>query len=171
MATTTNNGWTIPASTDYVKDGYAAIDTLGQAIDTSTGKGLIAWQSWSPTLSGGWANGNGVWSNNVYCQLGKIVIVRGSFIVGSTTTKGTNLLVSLPVTAKNAAAVPLDQGASVAYLSGSIGTFYPSTTTTARCLAFDASSTYLSTTQISATVPKAWATGDSITFTLTYEAA
>jgi hypothetical protein len=35
MATTTNFGWTTPNDTDLVKDGAAAIRTLGQAIDTS----------------------------------------------------------------------------------------------------------------------------------------
>ena len=35
MATTTNFGWTTPDDTDYVKDGAAAIRTLGSAIDTS----------------------------------------------------------------------------------------------------------------------------------------
>lgn len=37
MPTTTNNGWTIPADTDLVKDGAAAIRTLGNAIDTTLG--------------------------------------------------------------------------------------------------------------------------------------
>jgi hypothetical protein len=35
MPTTTNFGWTIPADTDLVKDGAAAIRTLGNAIDTT----------------------------------------------------------------------------------------------------------------------------------------
>ena len=35
MATTTNFGWETPDDTDLVKDGAAAIRTLGQAIDTS----------------------------------------------------------------------------------------------------------------------------------------
>lgn len=36
MATTTTNmGWTIPTSTDLVKDGATAIATLGNAIDTN----------------------------------------------------------------------------------------------------------------------------------------
>ena len=36
MATTTTNfGWTIPQSTDLVKDGATAIATLGSGIDTS----------------------------------------------------------------------------------------------------------------------------------------
>ena len=37
MPTTTNNGWTIPADTDLVKDGAAAIRTLGNAIDSTLG--------------------------------------------------------------------------------------------------------------------------------------
>jgi hypothetical protein len=35
MATTTNFGWSTPDDTSLVKDGAAAIRTLGQAIDTS----------------------------------------------------------------------------------------------------------------------------------------
>lgn len=35
MATTTNFGWTTPNDTDLVKDGAAAIRTLGNGIDTS----------------------------------------------------------------------------------------------------------------------------------------
>lgn len=37
MPTTTNNGWTTPADTDLVKDGAAAIRTLGNAIDATLG--------------------------------------------------------------------------------------------------------------------------------------
>jgi hypothetical protein len=35
MATTTNYGWTTPDNTDLVKDGAAAIRTLGSSIDTT----------------------------------------------------------------------------------------------------------------------------------------
>ena len=37
MATTTIFGWTTPDDTDLVKDGAAAIRTLGSSIDTSLG--------------------------------------------------------------------------------------------------------------------------------------
>lgn len=36
MATTTNYGWTTPDDTNLVKDGAAAIRTLGSSIDTTT---------------------------------------------------------------------------------------------------------------------------------------
>jgi hypothetical protein len=35
MGTTTTFGWEVPDDTDYVQQGYAAIDTLGQSIDTT----------------------------------------------------------------------------------------------------------------------------------------
>jgi hypothetical protein len=37
MGTTTNNGWTYPESTDLVKDGATAIETLATDIDTTLG--------------------------------------------------------------------------------------------------------------------------------------
>jgi hypothetical protein len=36
MATTTNYGWTTPDDTALVKDGAAAIRTLGTSVDTTT---------------------------------------------------------------------------------------------------------------------------------------
>jgi hypothetical protein len=42
MATTTNYSWTTPDDTDLVKDGAAAIRTLGSAIDTT-----VFHQCWS----------------------------------------------------------------------------------------------------------------------------
>ena len=36
MATTTNYGWDTPDDTDLVKDGAAAIRTLGSSVDTTT---------------------------------------------------------------------------------------------------------------------------------------
>jgi hypothetical protein len=171
--TTTNNGWDYPTSTDYVKDGATAIQTLATDIDTSTGKGLIAWQSWAPTLSGGWLNGNGTWAAE-YAQLGKTVFVRGDFTVGSTTTKGTGLTISLPVTARSGSITT----ASVAPASATVGGSntqilfgYIGTTTTFTLFAMNAAGTYLTRTNVTATVPATWATSDEINFAFTYEAA
>lgn len=174
MATTTpNNGWTVPTSTDYVKDGATAIETLGDAIDASVGTGLLAWQSWAPTLSGGWANGNGTWTAR-YAQLGKTVFVRGKFVVGSTTTKGTGMTISLPVTATAAAvestsippALAVAGGSNTQLLFGYIGT-----TGTFTLFAMNAAGTYLTRTNVTATVPATWATSDEIHFHFTYQAA
>jgi len=172
--TTTNNGWDYPTSTDYVKDGATAIQTLATDIDTSVGTGLLAWQSWAPTLSGGWLNGNGTWTAK-YCQIGKTVFVNATFTVGSTTTKGTNALVSLPVTA-NGTPSRLQSGVSQATVAGN-GTFlttaiWNNTTTCNISMLSTASATNVVTrANITATYPATWATGDVLTINLTYEAA
>ena len=173
MATTTNNGWLTPDDTAFVYQGAQAIRTLGQAIDTSVGTGLLAWQTWAPTLSGGWANGNGTWTAR-YAQLGKTVFVRGKFVIGSTTTKGTGLTVSLPVTATTAAvestsippALAVIGGSTIQMLFGYIGT-----TGTFTLFAMNASTAYVTRSTVTATVPATWATSDEINFHFTYQAA
>lgn len=171
MATTTNNGWETPDDTDLVKDGALAIRTLGEEIDTSVGEGLLAWQSWAPTLGTGWANGNGTW-NAKYCQIGKTVHFWAEFVLGSTTTKGSTMTISLPVTAANAKSAEgsthsiLTDGA-VRYLGVVIG----STTTAINLGTSVANATYTTWNAMSATTPFTWATGDSLTIGGTYEAA
>lgn len=175
MATTTpNNGWAVPSSTDYVSQGAVAIETLGDAIDASVGTGLLAWTSWAPTLGGGWLNGNGTWTAH-YAKIGKIVHVRGTFTVGSTTTKGTGLSITVPVTATSNAVnaftpVPLGYanagGSNTNLLFG-----YLNNTTSFTLFALGTAGTYANRANITSTVPATWATGDQITFAFTYEAA
>lgn len=169
--TTTNNGWDIPTSTDYVKDGATAIATLGQDIDTSIGTGLLAWQSYAPSLSGGWANGNGTWEA-AYVQIGKTVHYRGYFTLGSTTSKGSVIAVSVPVNIKTGStAYPL----TVAYLDAGgtryIGNIKTNSSTTIVIQAINTAGTYASATSVTSAVPGTWATGDAFSFNITYEAA
>jgi len=172
MATTTpNNGWVVPTSTDYVSQGAVAIETLGDAIDASVGTGLLAWQSWSPTLSGGWANGNGVWTAK-YAKLGKLVFANGSFVVGSTTTKGTNLNVSLPVTAAtNAAATNVSTNTVAGTATYLLWNTVDPGSQIISFFAVNASATYATRTAITSAIPATWATGDIIRFNVVYEAA
>jgi len=167
--TTTNNGWTYPTSTDYVKDGATAIQTLATGIDTSTGKGLIAWQSWAPVLGGGWLNGNGVWTAR-YCQIGKTVHLSAKFVLGTTTTKGSTISMTLPVTAQAASSMPY----TLRYVIGGVegtGMAYVLTTTTVVYRLMNVAGTYPSYTSFTATTPATWATGDEFEITMTYEAA
>jgi hypothetical protein len=168
MATTTNNGWETPDDTDLVKDGALAMRTLGNGIDTSVGTGLLAWQSWAPTLSGGWANGNGVW-DAYYCKIGKTVFVQASFVIGTTTTKGSGLVCSLPLTAKRASFQSFFAMSS-SYTAGVLQG-YIDTTSTYTLVALSAAATYVTRTQITSTVPATWATGNSIQVSFTYEVA
>jgi hypothetical protein len=171
--TTLNNAWPYPTDTDYVYLGAQAIEALADGIDTSTGAGLKAWTSWSPTLSGGWANGNGVWSAS-YAQLGKIVIARGQFTVGSTTTKGTTMNISIPITAAagqfTAASIP-PANATVAGVNTHQLFGFLTNSTTLTMSAMNASATYLTRSTITSAIPATWATSDQINFQVIYEAA
>lgn len=168
MATTTNNGWETPDDTDLVKDGALAMRTLGQDIDTSVGTGLLAWQSWAPTLGAGWANGNGTWSA-YYCKIGKTVFVQASFVIGSTTTKGNGLTISLPLTAARAAFqsfLAMSSSHNAGIMQGFI-----ETTTTCTLVGINAAGTYASRSAITSTIPVTWATGNSIQVAFSYEVA
>lgn len=172
--TTTNNGWDIPQSTDYVKLGADAIAELGQDIDDSVGTGLLAWTTYSPTLSGtGWVKGSGTITGR-YAQLGKMMMVEIVYIFstaggGAAGSAAPN--VSLPVNANttispNPAQVTIaDVSAGTTWIGqGSIG----STGVTGNV--GEASGAYTSLTSLRAGVPMTWATGDEIRWNLTYEA-
>lgn len=170
MATTTNNGWVTPDNTAYVKDGASAIRSLGQSIDTSVGTGLLAWQTYTPVLQGGFSGGNGVWVGR-FCQIGKTVHVNAYFIFGSTTVKGAAMDVSLPVTAANSAA----QINSNSFCSIS-GNLYPlplvgTTTSLVRFKTVVTNGTYGIFNDVTATTPATWVTNDVLYFGLTYQAA
>jgi hypothetical protein len=172
MPTTTPlNGWPVPVSTDLVKDGAEAIEDLGDAIDASVGSGLLAWQTYAPTLSGGWANGNGTYSVAKYCKIGKTVIVKVIFVVGSTTTKGTDLIISLPVT--NTDINTGYQGARLRFASTNYIGITSLGSTTATLGATNASGNYTITAVIVGTggspVPALVSTNDNFSFTLVYE--
>lgn len=169
--TTTNNGWDIPQSSDYVKNGATAIATLGQDIDTGVGTGLLAWQTWAPTFSGGWLNGNGVWTAK-YALLGKIVIATGYFVVGTTTTKGTAMNVSLPVTALTTTNI---NGFAWCGLTSSSSfsplIVRPSTSSIVNLFASNAAGTYVVAGDVTATAPIVWATNSVVSFTTIYQSS
>ena len=175
MATTTNNGWETPDDTDLVKDGALAMRTLGNAIDTSTGTGLLAWTTYAPTLSGtGWVKGSGTITGR-YAQLGKMVMVEIMYTfstAGGGAAGSAVPTVSLPV---NANTTISPNPAQVTILDTSAGTTYigqgslSSTGVTANVGV--SSGAYTSLTGLAAGVPMVWATGDEIRWSLTYEAA
>jgi len=200
MATTTNFGWATPDDTDFVKDGAAAIRTLGSSIDTSlvdlkggtTGQILaktsatdmdftwVAQQtlaSYTPT----WTNvtvGNATQSFN-YIKIGKFVFVRGYFIFGSTTSISGTPNLSLPFTSVNYTHPTVVGNSS--YLDSGTARFFGSmsTSTTSNdiviCQVYRdyvvGGITLTSQSAIDATTPITWTTNDGIFVQFTYEAA
>jgi hypothetical protein len=144
------------------------------AITQSKIAGMGAWTSYAPTLSGGWANGsNGVWTA-YYAQVGKTVYYRGKFVVGSNTTKGTGLTVSLPVTAATNAVTSSSVPVAFAVAGGTNTHLlfgFLNSTTTLTLYAINAAGTYIARANVTTSVPATWATNDEIHFSVTYEAA
>jgi hypothetical protein len=178
---TATTGTTVTALTALVADDVVEIfsvvartvaDVYTQTqIDSKLGAG--GWTSYTPTISGGWAVGNGTWSAT-YTQIGKTVHFSARFTIGSTTTKGTGFTASLPVEmAKN----NNQQYSGVGIIGSSVYRLFfeavgGSTTALTGYLGYaSAAPGYLGRAAITATVPLTWATNDTISFNGTYEAA
>ena len=177
MATTTpNNLWPVPTSTDYVKDGATAIESLGDAIDASVGNGLKAWVAYTPTLSG-LTIGNGTLSF-VYCQIGKTVHVRGIATLGTTSSMTGPLDIGIPVTSTGYGTTGSVPTGNALFWSGSVpfsvGTLASVGNSSAfRLLAINTGATYGTIADVSSTVPFAWTSpsGKFVSCSFTYQAA
>jgi hypothetical protein len=132
-----------------------------------------AWATWSPTLtnlSGGTQN------EAVYCQIGKTVHFRFRYTLAGAGVSGA-VSFTLPVTPNtNYGANDRTMHASIDLLDSGVG-LYPgflkttSTNGTVSVRAQNASGTYLSSTDLSSTIPFTWGNGDVIIVCGTYEAA
>lgn len=194
MATTTPNfGWTVPTSTDLVKDGATAIETLGDSIDASfvdlkggtTGQvlsktsgtdldftwttmasGAFTFAAWTPTYTN-LTVGNGTVTSR-YGQSGKFVFFYWRLVLGSTSSIGSAPKITVPVTALN-----INPVGSAYYLDAATAEFIGQTRF------FDTSNLQLiapqsgtnSSAGLSSGFPFTWTTSDEIRFTIVYEAA
>ena len=126
MPTTTNNGWTIPADTDLVRNGAQAIRTLGNAIDSTLGK--LAYTSFTPSITGtssGWSLGTGSSATDRWVQVGNTVFADGTIALGTSPTAGSNAFaIALPVNANS----NISEWISTGWLYDASGTdIYPCT--------------------------------------------
>lgn len=145
--------------------------TLNAGTVQIGGVGLGTWQTYTPTLSTGWALGNGTNASR-YCQIGKTVHFTVALTWGSTSTWASSggLDVGLPVTA----------GANWSRFTGTargvkvgvndfIWSWLGHTATAVTVCNTGAFSG--SAGNISATSPFTWAAGDQLYLSGTYEAA
>lgn len=144
----------------FTYDGTSWIPTL------SVGE----WKTWAPVLSGGFANGNGVWDAK-FTQIGSTVHFKAFFTAGTTTTYGAAMRLSYPVPpALSETALNV-----VGYFGeGTTRNPFATTINTDTYMAFgvmDASATYVRLINMTATIPFTWSTGDTIQVSGTYEAA
>jgi len=130
-----------------------------------------AWDSWTPTLTNA-TLGNGTIVAK-YKQVGKTIHFMIRFVLGSTSTIGTNPLFSLPATigtAFNVSLMPI--GFGTIEDSGTISFIAmctPQTSTTARFFTYSATATYGQEVTTTASIPMTWTTNDAFRISGTYE--
>lgn len=164
--------WTTP------KTNFNPGDVLNAAEMNAIGENLVqlapffgTWTSWTPTLGGGFSNGNATTAGR-YLKIGKMVFYWGTITFGSTTGKGAVMTLSLPVAAASA-----DAGAALTSIyanpAGNQIIFTPlaASASTIEVVTINAASTYLQAAQTNATVPYTWATGNAVRYGGTYEAS
>jgi hypothetical protein len=141
---------------------------------TGTGTSLGAWTSWVPAIGGtGWALGDGV-SLGTYCQIGKIVVVRGYIAFGSTSTYGAGLpTISLPVTGRTTTAAGAQQFSIVGVDASTGNTYWMlgrwSSATTMSVYAFGGATGQIGA--VTSANPFTWTNSDNLSFQGVYEAA
>lgn len=129
-----------------------------------------AWQSYTPTFTN-LTSGNGTLAFK-YTQIGKTVIVNISFKLGTTSSMGSVPTMSLPVTSVSYTPGRWMGGVRmVAGAQGYSGYVQWISTTAVTFLAMNASGTFVSDSNWSATVPNTWVTNDSFDGYIIYEAA
>jgi hypothetical protein len=163
-----NEGMTIyETNTDTFKvyDGANWID-FGRSV-------VESWQTYTPTLSGGWALGNGT-INGRFHRVGKIVTVYVGINFGSTSTYGTGpagLTVSLPV---STVLVTQPHPADLVDVSAGRAHIAVAQTISATTVELNALNTTFANgayESVINTKPFTWATDDAVRIIATYEAA
>lgn len=180
---TLNNGVTVDSLN--IKDGK--LNTVDSVVTANYTDGSIlpehlvaasgttwAWQTYTPTLTN-LTLGNGTVTAK-YAQIGKTVVVRINFILGTTSAVASNPAFSLPVTGATYAGSQaqlivgqcrLLDAATLSY-TGSV--IRPSTTTI-RPQVQNASLTYIFDQDVAATIPFTWGNLDEMHIYAIYEAA
>lgn len=141
-------------------------------LQAGTGSGWT-WTSFTPTFTN-ITIGNGTLACS-YTQIGKLVVARIHFKLGTTSTVGTTPTITLPVpsVAGYIAGHWLGGIRIVAGGAGFTGYLQWASTTTALLLALNSAATYVSDTSANFTsaIPGTWTTNDSFDGTIMFEAA
>ena len=152
----------------FVSTSILTADELNQIGENQT--------DWTPSFAAGVTVGNGSVSGN-YQQVNELIVVQGSFVLGSTSAITGEVRVDLPVNAVNTFELSnstfvqiLDTSAS-RYFRGS-GRAQNATEVRLRVLiAETGSSDYVYAKAFSSSIPMSWASGDRLEWLSIYRTA
>ena len=143
--------------------------TTGQVLTAAELNAIGTWTTYTPT----WTNvtvGNGT-VDFKYSQLNKIVIIRGRFTMGTTSSISGIIRFTLPsgLSALSTAAVTAFCRILDAGVVGYVAALEPVTTSQLQVVVANTAGTYGSYAATSATVPMTWGNGDLFEFFIVYE--
>ena len=190
---TTNFGWVMPIAANLVTNLPAQFDTFGQAVDTSmsellggtTGQYLAktsatnmdftwttlgAWTAYTPTFVN-FTLGNGTITKSRYAQIGKVVIYDFLITMGTTSSMGTSMTISLPVTGANTNTALVHPATSTIAGALNVMSWRLNSTTIAQLFRNTASNNDVNLSNPTAAFPGTWASGSTFSGQITYEAA
>lgn len=135
---------------------------------------LWAWQSWTPTFSN-FSLGNGTLNHAKYSRVGNLVMCRFRMTLGSTSSMGSDISVSLPVTANSEYVTDTYLGQARLLDAGNAGYHaavrLKSTTTIGFYGHSNTNPTYGGEYGLGSTAPFSWGNNDAIYGQWMYEAA
>ena len=137
--------------------------TAGQILEAADLNDIAVWTTYTPTFAGGVTVGNGTWVA-AYAIVNEILFWQGTFTLGSTSAITGAVTMDLPASKTFPSPNNGELIGSVRYVSGTTnyGAVRENSTTTVGIFVYNSSTTYLSGTGLSATVPATWATGNQI---------
>lgn len=150
------------------------VDSNNVQIYPTNPQGFGNYISWSPTIAN-FTLGNGTVAAH-YSQMGKTILYHIEIQMGSTSSMGSGISFTLPVTSSSAYATNAQTiGTAVCFHAGDgstigAGAFLPDTTHVG-ILVLGAAGTYTNYVASTSTVPFTWATSDKLTINGSYEAA
>lgn len=128
-----------------------------------------AFTAWTPTVSAGLTVGNGTWTG-AYERIGKLIIARFSFTLGTTSSVTAGVVLVPPVNFSGSypGNTNCGSGNAVDFSAGSAGKFTIGCyVVTAGTFSFSGGA---SGSQVTTAAPMTWATSDILSGTLIYEA-
>jgi len=149
--------------------------TSGQVLTAAELNEIGEFVDYTASASGGvgLTVGNGTWDFAGYVQVQNLVIYQVEFTLGSTSAITGNIAIGLPISSKSySTSMMYGIGALIDTGTQTYPAYCRSINATNFVLhSYNASGTYATQQNSSATVPFTWTTGDRFTATVIYEAA
>lgn len=173
FATATARNTAIPSPTEGMVTYQQSNDHMTIYSGTEWVPFDIAWQTYTPTISG-ITLGSGSTTSAAYAVIGKTVIVQFYFALGSTTTVNGDVSFSLPI--NHASSNRSGQAGTCVITDASPATRYPGSVLLSGTPGYaflrvgNAAGAYVTQVALSSSIPIAvWAVNDSISATIVYQ--